>query len=673
EQSTVPEVAATIPVSDDPTLPVMTFRFWVIGTIFSIFSAAVAQFMYYRAVAIQLNNFSVILMTYPIDFIFARGTFIGGSLNPGPYNIKEHTLIVVAASTNNNPAYATDILTIQRLYYGRNQNPNNVGWAAALLLIWTTQCIGYGFAGLCRTWLVYPAAIWWPQNLVIGNVLHVFHAKANSGVVADRINLFSKLTGCVIVYEFLPQYFAMYLGKVSIFCLIFGSLKGKLGNPLHYPLENPDNAGNGGGFGMLTFDWQQVSASYPLYTPFWAQANSLIPIFISTWIVAPWMYHKNIWNANMYPLASAGNFDVFGNSYNISKIVNSHMEVQDDRYQEYSPLRLSTYWALLYGSNFAVISSILVHAALFHGREIVDGFRASRTEDDDVHLKMMRKYPEVPNTWYIATLVIFLSLAIFTVEYYTEFQLRWWGVLFAMLSVFVFIIPIGLVQGISNIQIGTNVITEFMFGLAVPGKAIANVCFKTYGYNSMAQALALVQDLKLGVYMKIPPKAMFICQMYSTIIGGIVNYAVLNLIIENVPDIWVKPNPAWESPNPKIFYTASLIWGAVGPKRMFGSDSPYQPLLWGFLVGAVLPIPTYLLHRRFPNYGWNFVNWPIIALYWGNGPPNGNGSSYITTFSLSFLSQFYAKRYRRNWYDKYNYTISAALDSGTIVTAIILY
>ncbi|RKO90452.1 OPT oligopeptide transporter protein-domain-containing protein, partial [Blyttiomyces helicus] len=198
EQSSVPEVAATIPTSDDPTLPVLTFRFWVIGTVFSIFAAAVAQFMYFRLNTITLNNFSIILMTYPCgvllakilpdwrigfhwpaDVIFARGTFIGGSLNPGPYNIKEHTLIVVAASTNNGNAYATDILAIQRLFYGPNQNPNDVGWCAALLLILTTQCVGYGFAGLCRTWLVNPAAMWWPSNVVLGNILHVFHAKSN--------------------------------------------------------------------------------------------------------------------------------------------------------------------------------------------------------------------------------------------------------------------------------------------------------------------------------------------------------------------------------------------------------------------------------------------------------------------------------------------------------------
>ncbi|RKO94729.1 OPT family small oligopeptide transporter, partial [Blyttiomyces helicus] len=255
----------------------------------------------------------------------------------------------------------------------------------------------------------------------------------------------------------------------------------------------------------------------------------------------------------------------------------------------------------------------------------------------------------------------------------------WWGILLAMLSVMVFIVPIGMIYAISNIQIGTNVITEFLFGLGVPGKAIANVCFKTYGSNALSMANNLITDLKLAVYMKIPPKSMFITQLYATLIGGVVNYAVMDELIRNVPDICANHqpgktfNPEWGATNTKIFYTASLIWGAIAPKRMFGSDSPYHPLLWCFLGGVVIPIPCFLLHRRYPNFGWNLVNWPIFLYAWGGGPVNGSGSSYVMILVTSYLSQFYAKRYRRNWYDKYNYTISAALDSGTICTAIILY
>ncbi|RKO84868.1 OPT oligopeptide transporter protein-domain-containing protein [Blyttiomyces helicus] len=135
---------------------------------------------------------------------------IGGSLNPGPYNIKEHSLIMVAASTNSGPAYATDILAIQRLFYGPVQNPYkpdpngvNVGWCIAFFLIITTQCVGYGFSGLCRNWLVTPAAMWYPGNIVLANLLHVeyttstttpYPPPSDSGTIVIAIILYLTVT-----------------------------------------------------------------------------------------------------------------------------------------------------------------------------------------------------------------------------------------------------------------------------------------------------------------------------------------------------------------------------------------------------------------------------------------------------------------------------------------------
>lgn len=45
-----------------------------------------------------------------------------------------------------------------------------------------------------------------------------------------------------------------------------------------------------------------------------------------------------------------------------------------------------------------------------------------------------------------------------------------------------------------------------------PGNPISNVCFKVYGYMSMAQAVFFLADFKLGHYMKFSPKSMFLVQ-----------------------------------------------------------------------------------------------------------------------------------------------------------------
>lgn len=60
---------------------------------------------------------------------------------------------------------------------------------------------------------------------------------------------------------------------------------------------------------------------------------------------------------------------------------------------------------------------------------------------------------------------------------------------------------------------GLNVITEYIMGYVYPGRPVANMCFKVYGYISMKQALSFLQDFKLGHYMKIPPRTMFMAQV----------------------------------------------------------------------------------------------------------------------------------------------------------------
>jgi hypothetical protein len=79
---------------------------------------------------------------------------------------------------------------------------------------------------------------------------------------------------------------------------------------------------------------------------------------------------------------------------------------------------------------------------------------------------------------------------------------------------------------------GLNVITEYCMGLIMPGKPIANVCFKVFGYMSMNQSVSFLTDFKLGHYMKIPPRSMFLVQVHRT-----PHYFALSSIVANCMDL----------------------------------------------------------------------------------------------------------------------------------------
>lgn len=93
------------------------------------------------------------------------------------------------------------------------------------------------------------------------------------------------------------------------------------------------------------------------------------------------------------------------------------MRLNATAYAEYSPVFLPITFLVTYTGQFALAAALLVHTALYHGPELVRRFRrpfAPRI-DDDVHINLMRTYPDVPDWWYGALLAIPLGLAMTTV------------------------------------------------------------------------------------------------------------------------------------------------------------------------------------------------------------------------------------------------------------------
>lgn len=77
----------------------------------------------------------------------------------------------------------------------------------------------------------------------------------------------------------------------------------------------------------------------------------------------------------------------------------------------------------------------------------------------------------------------------FATSYIWPTGLTWWALLIAVFISFVWMIPIGMVQAVTNIQIGLNVFTEFMIGYMLPGRPNAMMMFKTYGCKSLCSDL----------------------------------------------------------------------------------------------------------------------------------------------------------------------------------------
>lgn len=82
-----------------------------------------------------------------------------------------------------------------------------------------------------------------------------------------------------------------------------------------------------------------------------------------------------------------------------------------------------------------------------------------------------------------------------------------------------------------------SVITELIIGYMLPGRPIAMMMFKTWGYITMVQGIQFTSDFKLGHYMKISPKLMFGAQVIATIIAGTVQLGVQSWMFTNINDM----------------------------------------------------------------------------------------------------------------------------------------
>lgn len=373
-----------------------------------------------------------------------------GWLAQGRWNEKEHTCVYVSSNVAFGFAFATDVIVEQTQFYNR-QAPI----AYQLLLTISTQILGYGFAGLTRRFLVRPSGMIWPGTLMSAAMFSTLHKQDNkpaNGWTISRWNFFFIIWIISFIFYFLPGLLMPALGYFNVitWCapdnVILGNLFGVIS-----------------GLGLLpvTFDWAQIAyVGSPLLVPFWAAVNVISGLAVMMWIIAPILYYTNVLYSAYMPILSTAVFDNTGSAYNVSKILTPEYLFDRSAYKSYSRVFLPVAYMLSYGMQFAGLAALLTHTLCWHGREIWETLKMSwaearadekpayqavpgSTEDDssdavdddghtmpsrsnsnldglltreDVHNRLMRRYKDVPLSWYLLICISMTAIGIFVVE-----------------------------------------------------------------------------------------------------------------------------------------------------------------------------------------------------------------------------------------------------------------
>ncbi|KZV91748.1 OPT oligopeptide transporter [Exidia glandulosa HHB12029] len=667
DDSPYPEVRAAVANTDDPDMPVNTLRAWVIGIIWAIVVPGLNQFFFFRYPSVTITGLVAQLLSFPMGRLWAYALpnvkLFGIAVNPGPFTIKEHVLVTIMASVGAGSAYATDIVAVQRVYYNQSWN-----FSYQWFMVMSTQLIGFSIGGIARRFLVDPPSMIWPANLVntaLFNTLHSQHYAGQGdrgGLSRERFFLYAFAASGA--WYFFPGYIFGALSYFSWVCWIA---------PNNVKVNHMFGVFHGLGMSLITFDWAQIAyIGSPLATPWWAEANVAAGFLFFFWFLTPVLYFTNTWYSKYMTISSRTSYDHFKKAYDVQRILNPDSTINMAAYKAYSPLFLSTTFALSYGLSFASITATIVHAFIYFRKQIWIQARRSLSEQPDIHARLMSRYRQVPEWWYAC---IFLSMFVFgiiSIELWPT-QMPVWAFFLALIIAFVYVIPVGMIQAITNQQIGLNVVTELIIGYALPGRPIAMMMFKTWGYITMAQALTFTSDFKLGHYMKIPPRPMFWAQVVCTIIAGTVQLGVQAWMFTNIEDM-CDPNQknGFICPSTEVFGTASIIWGVIGPALQFSKGQIYYALSFFFLIGAILPTIPYFFTKRYPESWWRYVNFPVIFNGTGLIPP-ASAINYVPWTIVGFVFQYVIRRRHFSWWAKYNYVLSAALDSGVAIATIIIF
>ncbi|KAJ5620183.1 OPT peptide transporter Mtd1 [Penicillium lagena] len=654
--------------------PALTFRSIVLGSAFTALSSVITMLYVFKPTQMQVSATFLQLLIYVFGEAWARLTprpdrfkwkWLQATLrffNFGqPFGIKEHVIAALIASSGNNGLSGVEVYAAERLFYDRS-----VSATTAVLATFSMALCGFVLAGVLRPLIVYPAEmVYWttlPQ-VVLFQKLH-FDRRANRG----RLIKFGWALAFAAVWEIFPAYIVTWFGGLSIFCLasikapehtrtLFGTIFG--------------GASSNEGMGLLNFslDWQYIQSTY-LSLPFKQQVNTWIAYVI--WYPAMLgLYYSNAFNAKNFPFMSTSLFKSNGEPLSTTSLLNNEGTIDETKLAKIGlpSLTATTVWG--YFTQNLAIGALITHVLIFYWKDMVLAWKQARSRTQpDLHYKGMLKYKEVPMWWYLVLFVLCFVAGII-VNAKGETTLPVWGYIVSLL-LGGFIAPFScILYGLYGTGVSTNQLSKMVGGALHPGRPLANLYFASWSHQVILLAVNLANWLKVGQYTKVPHRIMFATQIYATLLGAGLNYAVMTTIVTNQRDILLNPegNNVWSGSTMQSLNSQAITWALA--KDIYGSKGPYLIVPLGIVIGLALPVMHWGLIKIFPRFRDWPLNTAIITTYAGY-TYYGNTSWIWSSIAVGVFSQLWLRRRLPRVYNKYNYLIGAALDGGAQIIIFIL-
>ncbi|EPQ30086.1 uncharacterized protein PFL1_02203 [Pseudozyma flocculosa PF-1] len=595
----------------------------------------------------------------------ARIVALAHAVNPGPFGLKEHVVATIAATSASGASQAIDVFTTQKLFYPAN----TVTATTAVLGTVSISMFGYGLAGFFRPILVYPSQmVFWSQlpTIDVFQVLHWGEVARN----ARRTKIFWFSLAGMGVFEVFPAYIAPWLNSISVPCLAAIKATGQTARTLTNVFGG-SNSNEGLGLLSVSLDWQYITSS-ATSLPLKQQGNAWIGIAIC-YVAMAAIYYSNTWSAKTFPFMSTSLFSSDGSKYPQNSVFVGGVLDRTRLAQHGFPSVAGTYaWGML-ARNLA-IGGMIAHVILFWGRDVIVAIKQSRNRSQpDRHWIAMQRYRGAPWWWYAACILISFVLGL--VISITENTTLQPGSYMGSLAVGSIIAPFSAVlYAILGNGISTNQLVKMVAGVISPGRPLANLYFYAWSHEIISQSINFSGDLKLGQYLKIPPRTMFVTQVIGTIYGAAVSYAVMTSIVSQKLEVLLDQNgsSAWSGAYFQSLNASAVTWSLA--KYMYGSKTPYFVIPMAVLIGMAAVVVHWIIHRRFPTvagYSTSDLVLPTVFLY-SAWLTSGQNCIMLSTILVGVVSQVVVRTRFPRLFRDYNYLVGAGLDGGALIAMFVL-
>ncbi|OHF00492.1 OPT oligopeptide transporter [Colletotrichum orchidophilum] len=673
EFANIPElVRNVVGFEDDPSLPVLTFRSILLSAIFCTTGSIVSQLSYFRTTTAPFPVFFVILASAPLGRLLARtlpdytvplGRF-SFSLNPGPFSIKEHAIIGIAANAGSQGQWATYLPTNAALYYGITMNP-----AVALFFGWGASLLGFSFAAMVRKILIDDPEFIFPLSLQQVTLYRSMQGKTelHKSVSRKQMKVFWWILLGTFVWQFLPEYLFPFVAALAPLCW-FASRNHTV---------NFLGAGRGGiGLLNITLNWSNITSTVITY-PYSVQVTIFVGFVITTWILIPVAYFGNLWGSPTYDIMSNGVFQKNGSSYPFASLIYTDssgvQHVNETAYHEVGLAYSGAQYTWEIFMWYASYISSFVWCGLFLGPKVAKIWKARKAEGEyhqDRLSRIIQQYPGL-TLWEWGLLTIIPIGILLVIVATKSVWMPTWTYFVALGFGGAAMLPMSLVYAMSGYSIKVGFFNELIYGYMIDAKGssrhpLGQLAYRIISGNVWYDARIVLEDQKIGHYLHLPPRDVIGVQIIANMISLPINYGVMRWVISSKFDYVsgrvADPQGQWTGQEFKSYNTAGIQYALVGPKKLFAS-SFFKPVLYGFPAGALAPIIIWLLHKKFPKARFDLWNSTIFfasaATFHGNlstGP--------FTTFLVGTFFNFYLYRYRRTFWNKWAYISGAALDTG---------